>query len=74
MFSGGSSASAGMWRTFLAVYRVEMGHPTELSLGWLKSKIPCDLSNRRETQGICKVDLIGLEPTTSSMPWKRSPN
>jgi hypothetical protein len=27
--------------------------------------------------GIAKseeVDLIGLEPTTSSMPWKRSPN
>ena len=21
-----------------------------------------------------EVDLIGLEPTTSSMPWKRSPN
>ena len=28
----------------------------------------------REKRGARRVDLIGLEPTTSSMPWKRSPN
>lgn len=27
-----------------------------------------------QTSASKKVDLIGLEPTTSSMPWKRSPN
>ena len=28
----------------------------------------------REKRRARRVDLIGLEPTTSSMPWKRSPN
>ena len=36
---------------------------------------PCGAKLER---GICKwskemVDLVGIEPTTSSMPWKRAP-
>ena len=37
---------------------------------------PCGAKLER---GICKwskemVDLVGIEPTTSSMPWKRAPS
>src|SRR5437016_14456067 len=38
-----------------------------------------DTMRRKLERGICKwskemVDLVGIEPTTSSMPWKRAPS
>ncbi len=35
---------------------------------------PNDNAASAKLAAFSKVDLIGLEPTTSSMPWKRSPN
>ena len=30
-------------------------------------------SNAKKSEGML-VDLVGIEPTTSSMPWKRAPS
>ena len=33
-----------------------------------------EANQRRRARETNPMDLIGVEPTTSSMPWKRSPN
>ncbi len=48
--------------------------PTNDRLTLVKRNIPRLPANSCEKRGMRRVDLIGLEPTTSSMPWKRSPN
>jgi hypothetical protein len=36
---------------------------------------PCDLGRPRNLNVLGDlVDLVGIEPTTSSMPWKRAPS
>jgi integrase len=62
------SASSG------ALSQVASEVPTNDRLMLTKRNAPQLRARVREKRGARRVDLIGLEPTTSSMPWKRSPN
>ena len=52
--------------------RSEIAESTAITLKTRSA--PRHFAISRERRGARGVDLIGLEPTTSSMPWKRSPN
>src|ERR1700757_2377337 len=36
--------------------------------------VAAQICGEDQSRNFCLVDLVGIEPTTSSMPWKRAPS